>query len=261
VTLSGPTIHSGEMVTATLARTDGPISFVLDRTYIPATVANVVSTDRTTTLGAEGRTVSLVEHLLAALRMAGFYTGVTVTVSGSELPILDGSAQPWLEALTGLGDPPEPPEALRVSEVVEVRLGDSFARVEPGPALLHCSVSFPHPAIGRQEWSGGPGSYTDLAAARTFGFMAEAEVLRSRGLALGAVLEHAIVFADDGPMSPLRFADEPVRHKALDAVGDLALLGRPIAASITIERGSHRLHHALMLALTSTSPLRATFKP
>jgi UDP-3-O-[3-hydroxymyristoyl] N-acetylglucosamine deacetylase len=91
--------------------------------------------------------------------------------------------------------------------------------------------------------------------------MAEAEVLRSRGLALGAVLEHAIVFADDGPMSPLRFADEPVRHKALDAVGDLALLGRPLEATVTIERGSHRLHHALMLELARTPSRPATLEP
>ncbi|HET8985051.1 MAG TPA: UDP-3-O-acyl-N-acetylglucosamine deacetylase [Trueperaceae bacterium] len=258
VTLSGPTIHTGDTATATLKRSDGPIAFVRDGTRIPATVANVVATDRTTTLGADARTVSLVEHLLAALRIAGFYAGVTITVSGSELPILDGSAQPWLDALAALGEPPEAPEALRVTDVVEVKVGDSVARVEPGPESLRCTVAFPHPAIGTQVWSGGPESYADLAAARTFGFMAEAEVLRSRGLALGAVLEHAIVFADDGPMSPLRFADEPVRHKALDAVGDLALLGRPVAASITIERGSHKLHHALMLALTSTSTRPAT---
>jgi UDP-3-O-[3-hydroxymyristoyl] N-acetylglucosamine deacetylase len=261
VTLSGPTIHAGGTSTVTLTRSEGPISFVHDGTRIRATVANVVSTDRTTTLGAEGRTVSLVEHLLAALRMAGFYSGVTVTVSGSELPILDGSALPWLEALMALGEPPLPPAPLRVSDVVEVRLGESVARVEPGPELLRCSVSFPHPAIGSQSWTGGPSSYTDLAAARTFGFMAEAEVLRSRGLALGAVLEHAIVFADDGPMSPLRFADEPVRHKALDAVGDLALLGRPLEATVTIERGSHRLHHALMLELARTPSRPATLEP
>jgi len=252
VTLSGPTIHSAGIATATLTRSDGPITFVREGTSIPATFANVVATDRTTSLGAEGRSVSLVEHLLAALRMAGFYSGVTVTVSGPELPILDGSAKPWLEALAALGEPPPPPEALRVFDVVEVSIGDSVARAEPGPENLRCSVTFPHPAIGTQVWTGGPEAYMELAPARTFGFMAEAAVLRSRGLALGAVQEHAIVFADDGPMSPLRFADEPVRHKALDAIGDLALLGRPLAASITIERGSHRLHHAFMLALTAT---------
>jgi len=88
--------------------------------------------------------------------------------------------------------------------------------------------------------------------------MADAQVLRSRGLALGAVLEHAIVFADDGPMSPLRFADEPVRHKALDAVGDLTLLGRPLDAAVRIVRGSHTLHVALVKALSDAVSLPGT---
>lgn len=250
ITLSGPTIHAHGTASATLTRSEGPITFAVGGVRIAATFTNVVDTDRTTTLGAEGKTVALVEHLLAALCMAGFYSGVTVAVSGPELPILDGSAAPWLEALSALGEPPPPPEPLRVADAVTVRLGESVAVVEPGRESLRCVVSFPHPAIGTQEWRGDRRSYTDLAPARTFGFMAEAEVLRSRGLALGAVLEHAIVFADDGPMSPLRFADEPVRHKALDAVGDLSLLGRPLEAAVTIERGSHRLHHALLLALT-----------
>src|SRR5690606_13486271 len=149
-----------------------------------------------------------------------------------ELPILDGSAQPWLDAIAGLGPPPAAPEPLRLRRVVEVRVGDSYARAEPGSPVLHCSIAFDHPAIGNQRWVGDHDDYRALAAARTFGFMSEAQALRSRGLALGAVLEHAIVFADDGPMSPLRFADEPVRHKALDAVGDLTLLGRPIAATV-----------------------------
>ena len=253
VTLSGPTIHAPGSASATLSRSDGPITFKVGGALIPATLDHVVATDRTTTLGADGATVSLVEHLLAALRMAGFYSGVSIAVSGPELPILDGSAQPWLEALGALGEPPPPPAPLSVSSSVEVCLGESFARVEPGAESLHCKISFPHPAIGVQEWRGAAGAFRELAAARTFGFVAEAEVLRSRGLALGAVLEHAIVFADDGPMSPLRFADEPVRHKALDAVGDLALLGRPLAAAVTIERGSHRLHHAILLALTTAA--------
>src|SRR5690606_20265678 len=183
---------------------------------------------------------------------------------GPELPILDGSAQPWLDAIGGLGTPPTPPEPLRLRRAVEVRLGDSYARAEPGSPALHCSIAFDHPAIGNPDWPGAlddsrtlaaHDDYRALAAARTFGFMSEAQALRSRGLALGAVLEHAIVFADDGPMSPLRFADEPVRHKALDAVGDLTLLGRPIAATVTIERGSHSLHRALLQALAASASL------
>ena len=255
VTLSGPTIHSAGSATVRLSRHDGPVTFTVAGVNIPAVVENVVSTDRTTTLGLRGRTVSLVEHLLAALRIAGFHHGVLIDVSGPELPILDGSALPWLEAIANLGDPPPAPEPLRLRQPVEVRVGDSHARAEPGPAMLRCLVAYDHRAIGRQSWEGrwdDDDAFRALAAARTFGFMAEAEALRSRGLALGAVLEHAIVFADDGPMSPLRFADEPVRHKALDAVGDLTLLGCPIAATVTITRGSHALHHALVQALAGS---------
>lgn len=249
VVVSGPTIHSAGVATVTLARSPGPLTFERDGTYIAATVANVVATDRTTTLGSDGVTVSLVEHLLAALRMAGFHEGVVVSVDGPELPILDGSAAPWLAAVARLGPPPLPPAPLVIEEAFTLDSDGSTATVRPGPERLEYVIDFPHPAIGRQEWRGAPTSYNDLAAARTFGFLAEAEALSRRGLALGAVQEHAIVFNEDGPMSALRFPDEPVRHKALDAVGDLALLGRPIGAAIAIERGSHRLHHALALAL------------
>src|SRR5690606_6734233 len=108
-------------------------------------------------------------------------------------PILDGSAQPWLDLLDALGEPPAAPVPLPITEHVEVSVGDSYACVTPGQQRLTCSVAYPHPAIGEQTWAGDEGSYSDLAPARTFGFMAEAEALRSRGLALGAVLEHAIV--------------------------------------------------------------------
>lgn len=258
VTLTGPTIHTSGTASVTLRRGAGPITFVVNGVAIPALVENVVSTDRTTTLAAGGASVSLVEHLLAALHMAGFHAGVHVEVDGPELPILDGSAQPWLEAVACLGTPPPQPEALRLTQALEVRVGESLARAEPGPLTLSCSIDFDHPAIGAQTWEGGRHAFTDLAAARTFGLMADAQVLRSRGLALGAVLEHAIVFADDGPMSPLRFADEPVRHKALDAVGDLTLLGRPLDAAVRIVRGSHTLHVALVKALSGAVSLPGT---
>ncbi|HZW28996.1 MAG TPA: UDP-3-O-acyl-N-acetylglucosamine deacetylase, partial [Trueperaceae bacterium] len=122
-----------------------------------------------------------------------------------------------------------------------------------GEERLDVSIDFAHHAIGRQRWVGGPDDYHQLAAARTFGLLREAEALRARGLVRGASLEHAIVFADDGPLRPLRFPDEPVRHKALDAIGDLALLGRPLRAHVTLQRGSHSLHHALMSRLLSSS--------
>ncbi len=253
VAVTGVGLHSGVTCRVTLHRDEGPLRFRRGRAEVAATVGNVAATDRAVTLAGDGARVALVEHLLAALRLRGFFAGVIVEASADELPILDGSAAPWLEAVDSLGAPPPPPPALAPAESVEVSLGRSYARAEPGEERLDVSIEFAHPAIGAQRWSGGPEDYADLAAARTFGLLGEAEALRARGLVRGASLEHAIVFADDGPLRPLRFPDEPVRHKALDAIGDLALLGRPLRAHVTLQRGSHRLHHALMSLL-----LRAT---
>lgn len=248
-TVTGVGVHSGVTCSVRLHRAEGPLRFRRAGTLVDAHVSRVASTDRAVTLSADGERVSLVEHLLAALRISGFYQGVVIEASAEELPILDGSARPWLEAIAELGEPPPAPSALVPSAALKVTRGASSARVEPGPEQLSCHIDFEHPAIGRQRWSGEPRSYPELLAARTFGLLAEAEALVGRGLARGASLEHAIVFGDDGPLRPLRFEDEPVRHKALDALGDLALLGRPLGATLQIERGSHALHHALMLAL------------
>lgn len=249
VSASGITIHSGLKARVTLTRHAGPLTFRRAAVTIEANPLNVVSTDRTTVLGSNGARIALVEHLLAALRFAGFFSGVLVECDRDELPILDGSAQPWCDLLPALGEPPAAPEPLTVVAPFEVRRTHGRARVEPGEESLDCSIEFAHPAIGSQRWRGTPADYAELAAARTFGLLSEAQALRDRGLALGASVERAIVFADEGPLRPLRFTDEPVRHKALDALGDLTLLGRPLAANLIIERGSHALHHELMRSL------------
>src|SRR5690606_32158469 len=166
VTLSGPTIHTPGTASVTMTRSEGPISFLVGGTLITAALRNVVATDRTTTLGAGGKSVGLVEHLLAALRIAGVSSGDAISVGGPDLALLDGSALPWLEAVGALGEPPPPPEPLRVVDAVEVCLGESIARVEPGPENLHCLVSFPHPAIGTQQWQGDASSFRELAPAR-----------------------------------------------------------------------------------------------
>src|SRR5690606_23973958 len=116
-------------------------------------------------------------------------------------------------------------------------------RLLPGPTQLDCQIDFAHPAIGQQRVVLEPERWHELLDARTFGMLADWEALKSRGLALGASEEHAIVFDDVGPVRPLRHPDEPVRHKALEAVGDLALLARPFTARVVISRGSHALHH------------------
>lgn len=247
--ITGVGIHSGERCRVTLHRYDGPLAFRRGAVDIPALLPNVIGWVRATSLGVGGARVQLVEHLLAALRIHGFFSGVLIEASADELPILDGSAEPWSAAIAELGDPPPPPPPLTLERSVEVSLKGGVARLEPGEEELLYSIDFTHPAIGQQSWQGTAESYRELLAARTFGLLSEWETLRAHGLALGAAESHAIVFADDGPMRPLRFPNEPARHKALDAIGDLALLGRPLAAKVHLHRGSHALHHAVMRTL------------
>lgn len=241
--VTGTAIHSGLTSTVTLHRADGPIRFRRAGTDVVAHIDNVMGAARATSLTSRGAQVHLVEHLLAALAIRGFYSGVVAEVSCDELPILDGSAAPWLPAIDELGPPPAAPTPVTVTEPVQVNHNGGTVRFEPGPATLDCSIDFTHRAIGKQRVVLPEERWHELLHARTFGMLAEWEALKSRGLALGAGFEHAIVFDDVGPVRPLRHVDEPVRHKALDAIGDLALLGRPLAAHIIVSRGSHALHH------------------
>lgn len=251
--VTGTAIHSGATCRVSLHREPGPIRFLRSGAVVPADLEHVVGAKRATSLGADGATVHLVEHLLAALRIAGFHSGVLIETSADELPILDGSAAPWAEAVAELGAPPAAPAPILVRSESRVRVGDATATVLPGAERLSYAIRFDHPAIGAQAWDGGPEEYAELLAARTFGFARDWEALKAAGLALGASEEHAIVFAMAGPTRPLRHALEPVRHKALDAVGDLALLGRPVAGRILIDRGSHALHHALARAIQAAA--------
>ncbi len=246
--VTGRAVHSGVSCSVTLHRVDGPTRFRRGATIVPADMAHVIGSERATSLGADGAKVHMVEHLLAALRVAGFHSGVLVEASADELPILDGSAAPWAAAVAELGPPPPTPAPLVLAAPVEVSVGGATGRLQPGTESLTYTIEFDHPAILTQTWTGGPASYAELLDARTFGFLRDRDALVARGLALGADEDHVIVFAMDGPSRPLRHAHEPVRHKALDAIGDLALLGRPLAAAVNIRRGSHALHHALVRA-------------
>jgi len=245
-------VHSGDRCRVSLHREEGPVRFLRRGTVIPARLDAVVDSRRATTLGADGERVAMVEHLLAALALRGYWSGVTIEVSGIELPILDGSARDWYALAGELPEPPPAPAPLRPERALELHLGEARAELRPGPAELCYGISFDHPAIREQRWCGGPERYAEVVDARTFGFLAELESLTSQGFASGANLGNAIVFGEEGPLVPLRAEDEPVRHKALDALGDLFLLARPLAAHVAFWRGSHALHVALMRALATS---------
>ena len=247
--ISGYALHSGVYCEVRLHPSEGPVRFHYKGTEIPAHADYVVDTQRTTTLGQGGVHIGLVEHLLAALHVKGRWRDLLIEVSAPELPILDGSSSGWLDLIDGLGQPPGAPEPLVLTDPVSISVNDSLLCAQPGPASLSVVIDFDHPAIGQQRWHGAPQDYADLLDARTFGFIKDLEELQKAGLARRATLENAMVFDDTGPLTPLRYFNEPVRHKALDVLGDLFLLGRPIKAALEVSKGSHQSHIALVKRL------------
>jgi len=257
--LEGLGLHSGESSRVTLRPAPVGHGVVFVRTgstppvRIPARVEYVASTRNATTLAAGGADVSTVEHLLSALWAAGI-DNVAIEVEGPEVPVLDGSARPFAEALRKVGgrSSGKPRRQWAVTREVEVNLGDCRIRAEPADRLaLSYAVDYSHPAIGRQEIAFDaidPEIFeSELAPARTFGFLSDVEALRAAGLAQGGSLENTIVLDDRGIINPdgLRFSDEFVRHKVVDLLGDLSLLGGALRARVCVERGGHSLHRAL----------------
>jgi UDP-3-O-[3-hydroxymyristoyl] N-acetylglucosamine deacetylase len=224
-------------------RTDLP-----GRPQIKAHFTRVADTTRATTLAEGEATLTTVEHFLAALAGLGVDNAL-IAVEGPEMPIMDGSAAPLTRLLTetGLRSLPWPRAYLLVQRPVELREGDRFMRVSPGEPRITYFIDFPHPVIGRQSFTAPLRAESfrgEIAAARTFGFLKEVEYLQSKGLALGGSLDNAVVLDDSGVINPegFRFPDECVRHKILDAVGDLALLGLPILGRVEVALGSHAFH-------------------
>lgn len=252
-TVVGVGVHGGRNSRVRLHRDRGPIRFLRAGIAIPARVAQVVATDRCTVLGRDGARVAVVEHVLAACHALGVWSDLVVEVDGDELPILDGSAAPWAEALTAWGPPPPPPTPWAATGHIRWRDGATEVSWDAGASALEVSIEFDHAAIGAQRWVGGPNAFADLLPARTFATADELAALQGRGLAAGARPGSGILFGDDGPSEPLRSPDEPVRHKALDALGDLALLGRPLAGRLRVHRGSHRTHVGFMRHLLATT--------
>jgi len=208
-----------------------------------------------TSLMKKGVLISTTEHLLSAFIGAGIDNAI-VELDNLELPILDGSSSPFVEMIqkAGIRKQRKARTYLRIVREVELREGDKFIAVYPANTYaVSYSINFPHPKIGRQTFRVQltNGSYVrEIAPARTFGFMHEAEAMRQQGLIRGASTDNAIVLSRDTVLNPpLRFADEFVRHKVLDLIGDLALIGKQILGSVVADRAGHAMHTALVSRL------------
>jgi UDP-3-O-[3-hydroxymyristoyl] N-acetylglucosamine deacetylase len=265
ISCTGTGLHSGEPVELTMLPAPVGAGIVFARrdgdslVEIPARSENVESTTNATTLAANGARIGTVEHLLAALRSLGV-DNVRIEVDGPEIPVMDGSADSfdYLIRSAGLASQPAPRSLLMVRRPVAYRDGLRSIEVRPAKVLrISYAVDFAHPAIGRQEFEVPELTASffekELARARTFGFFAQVDALREAGLAQGASLSNTVVLDDSGVMNEggLRWPDEFVRHKVLDLIGDLALLGHTLRGHVTVERGGHALHRALIDALQS----------
>lgn len=268
VTLSGIGVHSGVPASLTIhpAEADAGIRFLRAvpaeaEREIRAEVSAVAATGFATVLGDEsGAAVATVEHVMAALYGLGVDNAV-VEVDGPEVPILDGSAEPFVDAIEAVGivSLTARRRYLRVLKPIGVTCGDAYGELRPYDGFrLEIDIAFDHPLIGRQSFAADirPATFSrELARARTFGFTRDVARLWKAGYALGASLDNTVVVGDDDVVNPegLRFPDEFVRHKALDALGDLALAGAPLIGAYRSLRGGHRLNHAVLSALLANS--------
>jgi len=257
---TGVGLHSGEKVFLTLRPAPVDTGIVFRRTDLdpvvemPARADLVTETTLCTGLTYGAGKVMTVEHLLSAMAGLGI-DNCYVELSAPEVPIMDGSAGPFVFLLqsAGIAEQDAPKRFIRIKHPVEVRDGDKIARFEPFDGFrLGFTVVFDHPAIpasqSRAQVEFSTENYIrEVSRARTFGFMRDLEYMRERNLGLGGSMDNAIVLDefrvlnDDG----LRYADEFVRHKILDAIGDLALIGAPIIGHVVAHRGGHALHTAL----------------
>lgn len=253
VSIAGIALHSGVYTTVELhpAHAGSGITFVrsdLGGLRIPALQASTTALDYATTVGKDDVAVGTVEHLLAAIVGCGV-TDVDILIDGPEVPIIDGSALPFMHLIdaAGLRELGSDVRVLRIAEPIEVTDGAKMIRMTPSNRLsIKYKIDFDHPVIGRQALHfdfSHDAFLRKIAPARTFGFVRDVEKMRAAGLARGGSVENAVVLDDKGVISgPLRFRDEFVRHKVLDLVGDLALVGRPIVGEITAFRAGHALH-------------------
>ncbi len=273
ISCAGVGLHTGSMVNMTLHPAAPNTGVVFRRTDldasqgggvdIPARADAVGDTQLGTTICAPGpfatATVSTIEHVMAALSGCSV-DNVIIDVDAPEVPVMDGSSVPFVRLIecAGVEQQGAPRRYIRILRPVEIAIDEKRAVLEPHDGFaVHFEIDFPSPAIGRQEMTvelGEPSFKKDIAAARTFGFVKDVEMLRSMGLARGASLENTVAIDDDAVVNDdgLRFKDEFVRHKVLDAVGDLYLAGAPIIGRYRGVRSGHALNNELVRKLFAT---------
>jgi UDP-3-O-[3-hydroxymyristoyl] N-acetylglucosamine deacetylase len=261
---TGVGLHTGARVDLTLRPAPPDTGIVFHRVdlaqsvAIPAHAANVGDTRLSSSLEKDGAKISTVEHLMSALAGLGI-DNLHVDVAGPELPIMDGSAGPFVFLLqsAGIEEQAARKRYLRIKEPVEVHLDDKWARFEPYHGFkLDFTIDFPHPVFGTENRhvviDFAEHSYTkEVSRARTFGFMADVEAMRAAGLALGGSLQNAIVLDETRVLNSegLRYDNEFAIHKVLDAIGDLYLLGHPLIGTYAAFKSGHTLNNALSRAL------------
>ena len=267
IAISGVGVHSGVPVTLTIHPADADTGIVFSRSdeqgrerEVRADYRSVTATELATVLGDHsGILCSTAEHVLAALRGLGV-DNAFIELDGPEVPIMDGSAAPFVAAIdqVGLVSLNAPRRFIKVLKPVRVAKGEAFGELRPYSSgfRLEIEIDFDNPLIGRQSIATDldPDTFRrELSRARTFGFMKDVSALWSAGKALGAGFENTVVMSESRVLNAegLRFPDEFVRHKALDAVGDLALSGAPLLGLYRSVRGGHKLNHAVLTALMS----------
>ena len=263
VDVTGVGLHSGVPVRLRITPAPAGTGIVFRRSDleffpIPASWKHVVRVSYATSLMRQGVLISTTEHLLSTLYSFGI-DNVFLEIDNLEVPIVDGSGLPFVELLrdAGVKQLRRKRRYLRIRRPVSVEDGRKRITILPADEFrLTCEIDFPHPLVGKQaiEMQVTPENYArELSPARTFGFETELAQMREMGLIRGATLESAVCFTPDGVLNPggLRFSDECVRHKALDLIGDLALLGKPLLGYVIAERAGHAMHAALVAKIMS----------
>ena len=260
VELVGIGLHKGSPVRLRLEPLEQNSGIIFYRSdvnvSIPLLPSNVVDTKMATVIGKDNHIISTIEHLLSAVYAYGI-DNLRVIVDADEVPVMDGSSASYCMLLdeAGIVELQAPKKIMRIKKDIIIQEGDKYVKLSPSPDLRYdFTIKFAHPVINQQAFvlEFTKENYkNEIARARTFGFLHEVQYLRSKGLALGGSLENAIVLDDKKVLNPegLRFTDEFVRHKILDAIGDMSLIGMNFIGNYEAMAGSHDLNHKLTLAL------------